>query len=498
MTFNRMKTLKINKLIALIFIIHFIVIIQIKSQSFLELNDTLTFKVKTYDGLELPAQVIYNSRHDKKMILFINGSTPYDEKGNLGTFWNDNGKIIVEKHDFYLRFMDILSNKGYSIATMAKRSFIYPTKIPRPNLIDLALDIKFYIEELKRTGLLKDEKELVIVGYSEGSIVATKVLGILKKQPYGCILLGSADLSCTCANQSIDDFYMTEVLRRFKKWTDEQIKTELLQLCQIHNDLLNMDEEQFENKYKNSNPFGFSFAMWESFYIDREIALYDPVPNILYANIPVLICIGEDDISMPLISAKKTYERLKNAGLTVTYKSIEKDNHQYEKYDVFAIIDTWLCSERLSTDFSLNSSDSLIIANYMQANELVKEISDIPYGGGYPAKILACYKKAVERKNTSANTWFALGLKLFADDFNNEAYYSFSKSADSTFAAYFASLVWMGHIKDIERQRKEAIVLYEKALKAYPGFPVQHDNWNLIIDEKWIEERIKNPFKGVR
>ena len=493
-----MKTFRIFKLITLVIIVHFIITTKVAGQYLMESSNTLTLTVKTYDGLELPAQVIKNNRHDKKMILFINGSTPYDEKGNLGAFWNEKGKIIMEKHDFYLRFLDILSNKGYSIATMAKRSFIYPTIIPRPNLTDLALDIKFYIEELKRTGLLKDEKDLVIVGYSEGSVVATKVLSILKKQPYACILLGSATLGYNCNSQSIEDFYMTDVLRRLKNWTDEQIKTELSQLCQIHKDLLNMDEERFENEYKNSNPFGFGFAMWESFYIDREVVLYDPVPSLLYANIPVLICIGEDDVSMPMISAKKTYERLKNSGLTVTYRSIEKETHQYAKYDVFAIIDTWLCNDGLSTDFLLHKSDSLIIEKYAKANELVNEISDIPYGGGYPEKILTCYQKATESNITDANTWFTLGLKLFADGYNDEAYNSFSKATDSTFAAYFASLVWMGHLKDLENQRKEAVTLYQKALKAYPGFPVQHDNWNIVIDKTWIEERIKVPFKGVK
>jgi pimeloyl-ACP methyl ester carboxylesterase len=223
---------------------------------------------------------------------------------------------------------------------------------------------------------------LVIVGYSEGSIVASKVLGILKKQPYACILLGSASLSCNCTTQSIEDFYMTDVLRRLKNWSDEQIKTELIQLCQIHKDLSKMNEEQFENKYKNSNPFGFGFAMWESVYIDREVALYDPVPNLLYANIPVLICTGEDDLSMPLISARKTYERLKNDGLFVTFRSIEKENHQYEKYDVFAIIDTWLSSDCLSTEFSINKNDSLIIEKYRKDRALVDELSKIPYGGG--------------------------------------------------------------------------------------------------------------------
>ncbi|MFP4622028.1 MAG: hypothetical protein ACLFM7_12010 [Bacteroidales bacterium] len=488
--------MKTFKWIVWVIVIHSVCTNELSGENIKASFDTLTFTVKTYDGLELPARVMNRESHDKKMILFINGSTPYDEKGNIGAFWTDEGKIFKEKHNFYHRFIDIMSSKGYPIATMAKRSFICPTKIPRPNFSDLALDIKCYIGELKRRGLLKDEKDLVIVGYSEGSIVASKVLGILKSKPHACILLGSADLTCNCNNPEIENFYMTDVLRRLKDWTDKQIKAEFSQLCQLQEDLSNMDEEQFENEYKHSNPFGFSFAMWESFYINREVAFYEPVPNLLYANIPVLICVGEDDASMPMVKAKETYTKLKNRGSDkVTFRSIKEEVHQYKKYDVFAIIDTWLSSKFQSTDFQLQKSDSLIIEKHARANELTEEIEALPYEGGSPRKVLSCYHKALETGMTDMKIWFTLGVKLFTKGYNDEAYNSFTKATDSGFPACFASFVWMGHIKDLRNQRKEAISFYKKGLDAYPGFPVQHDHLNIKIDNKWIEERIKMPFK---
>jgi predicted esterase len=486
-----------NNLVMLIIIMNSLIANEIPGEQLMEFSKKLTFTVKTYDGLELPARVITGSNTAKKMILFINGSTPYDEKGNLGAFWTDEGKIITEKHEFYLRFIDIMSSKGYSIATMAKRSFVYPTKIPRPNITDLAMDIKFYIDELKRMGLLKDEKDMVVVGYSEGSIVATKVLSILKKQPYACILLGSATLANNCYTNSIEDFYMSDVLRRLKHWNDEQIQTEFSQQCKIRKALLNMTEEEFENKYKNSKPYGFGFAMWESFYIDREVAFYDPVPSLLYANIPVLICTGENDVSMPMTSAKKVYDKLKNNELQITFRYIENEVHQYKKYDLFPILDAWLNSKFESTSFTLQKSDSVIIEKYARANELINEISAIPFGSGYSQKIIKCYQKAVESKTLEADTWYFLGLKLFANGYNEEAYNSFSRAEDSTFALYFASLVWKGHLADLKNNRKEALELYQMALNVYPGFPVHHDNWNIVIDKMWIEERIKVPFKGV-
>ena len=97
-----MKQLKINSLTILIIIINSIVANDVLGEQLMKFSNILSFTVKTYDGLELPARVINSDNHDKKMILFINGSTPYDEKGNLGAFWTDEGKIITEKHDFYL------------------------------------------------------------------------------------------------------------------------------------------------------------------------------------------------------------------------------------------------------------------------------------------------------------------------------------------------------------------------------------------------------------
>lgn len=287
---------------------------------------------------------------------------------------------------------------------------------------------------------MKDEKELVLVGYSEGSVVAAKVLGLLKKQPSACILLGSATLACNCNNPSIEDYNMTDVLRRVKNRTDEQIKTKFNQLCQIQKELLTMDEKKFENEYKNrnSNPYGFSFSAWESFYINREVFLYDPIPDLLYANVPLLICIGEDDMSMPMVSAKNTCERLKNNGLdNVTFITIEKEVHQYEKYDVFPVIDTWLNSNCQTTNFKLQKFDSLMIEKYVKAKELAREISSIPYGGGYPEKILSCYRKAVENKTTDTYAWFSLGLKLFADGYNDQTYKSFDNATDSFFCTVF-------------------------------------------------------------
>jgi tetratricopeptide (TPR) repeat protein len=204
-------------------------------------------------------------------------------------------------------------------------------------------------------------------------------------------------------------------------------------------------------------------------------------------------------MAMPVITGKRTYDRLKEMGYDiVTFRIIEKEVHSYKKYEVFSIINSWLSSNFRSTDFVLDKTDSLIIEKYARANDLMNEISAIPYGGGLPEKIIGCYRKAVEGALLESGGWFSMGLKLFSNGFIDEAFNSFETSTkDPTFTAMFASYVWMGHIKDIQNQRKEALEFYQKAMQIYPGFPVQHDNWNIKIDKAWIEERIKTPFKGI-
>jgi len=490
-----MKAYRNFKSITFSVILSFLITNEVSGQDFSKSDDTLHITIKSYDGLTLPAQVIKADNHDKKLILFINGSTPYDEKGNLGAFWNNEGKIVTQKQDFYLRFLEIMSSKGYSVATMAKRSFIYPTVIPRPNFSDLALDIYYLILKLKQDNYIENEKDLVIIGYSEGSIVATKVLSLMKTQPYACILLGSGSSECNYYKVSVDEYHNTDVLRRTKNMTDEQIQKEMDHFAQINKSLRTIDEKKFENEYKKSA----GFAMWESYYIDKETPLYSPVPNIVYANIPLLICVGEDDRAMSMVQAKKTYDSLlEHQFKKATFKVIEKEGHQYKKYDVFAIIDTWLSSEFQTTDYMLTRSDSLMIQKYAKANKVLKKLSAIPNGGGHPDRIISCYNEAVEIGMVDEINWYYLGLKLFADGFNEKAYHAFSKASKGNFAVRYISWVWMGHINDLQNQRKEAITFYQKALDTYPGFPFKHDNWNIVIDNKWLEERIKIPFKGIK
>ena len=461
-------------------------------------NDTIAFTVSTYDGLSLPAQVIRSGETAAKMILFINGATPYDEKGNQWAGWDESGKLLKCRQDFFARFLDIMPAKGYDVATLAKRSFIYSHNLPRPNLDELALDINSFVIELQKRELLRSIEDLVIVGYSEGSEVATKVLGLMKKQPSACILLGSGSFAFDYKGQSWEEWYSVDIYRRDKGWSDEQIKKEYEEWSSFVNDILTIDEDTWETQWKKEGPFGFGVAPWESYYIDREVAFYDPIPNMLEANVPILICIGENDTAMPMALARRTYDNmLKRNSDKTFFRVIDAESHQYAKYDVFAIIDTWLKSGFKSTDFTLGPEDSVRLEKYATLRKIKGSIDRLSWSGGEPEKALECFQEAKDGNLQDLNQWFSLGVKLFANDHYDQALYSFSLAADTSFDVCFLPMVWMGHIDDLLHRREEAMEWYKKGLEHYL-FPVSHSQWNLTIDREWIEERMRTPFTGVK
>ncbi len=58
------------------------------------------------------------------------------------------------------------------------------------------------------------------------------------------------------------------------------------------------------------------------------------------------------------------------------------------------------------------------------------------------------------------------------------------------------NLVWQGHLLDLVNQREEALACYQEALKhRAPDDGVRHDQFGMVIDRAWIQERIKTPFR---
>lgn len=58
----------------------------------------------------------------------------------------------------------------------------------------------------------------------------------------------------------------------------------------------------------------------------------------------------------------------------------------------------------------------------------------------------------------------------------------------------FGALVWQGHIFEILGKRDMAIREYKLALAKETGQGLNHGQYDMIIDRKWVEERLQKPF----
>jgi pimeloyl-ACP methyl ester carboxylesterase len=453
------------------------------------------FTVRTFDGLELPARVARPEGRARKLLLFINGSTPSDESGYQAATFDDTGKPYRERHDTYARFLDVMSARGYAVASMAKRSYVYPDRIPRPSLDDFALDVVFLIAELKRRSIVRDESDIVIVGYSEGSIVASKVLGLLKRPPAACVLLGSATGAFDFSRKSLEDWPYGAAYRTARGWTDDRIQREFERYRAMWADARAIDEDTYEREWKADGRRGI--APWESYYVMRETRVYDPVPNLLEAGVPLLICVGDKDTSMPLAQAQETYERLRAAGFTaVTLKPIADEVHQYRKYDVFLIMDAWIGSGGRTVEFVPSDADRAELARAQALADVQQAIAGLPYSGE-PARGDAVMRQAVALGFDDPRGWFKLGLIMADGRRWADALSAFQAAIDHGYNAPHAAMTWAGHVCDLQGHRPAAVGWYRKALAAYNGIPVRQDQYGIVLDRAWIEQRITEPFAGL-
>jgi alpha-beta hydrolase superfamily lysophospholipase len=454
-----------------------------------------TFNVRTFDGLDLPARVARPEGPARKLLLFINGSTPSDESGYQAATFDDTGKPYRERHDTYARFLDVMPARGYAVASMAKRSYVYPNRIPRPSLDDFALDAVLLITELKRRAIVRDESDIVIVGYSEGSIVASKVLGLLKRPPAACVLLGSATGAFNFTGKSVADWPYASAYRAARGWTDDRIQREFERYRMTWVDAREIDEDTFERVWKADSRRGI--APWESYYVMRETRVYDPVPNLLEAGVPLLICVGDKDTAMPLAQAQETYDRLRAAGFTaVTLKPIADEVHQYRKYDVFLILDAWISSGGRTAEFVPSDADRAEMARAQALADLQQTLSSLPYSGE-PARGDAAMRQAVELGLDDPRGWFKLGLVMADGRRWADALTAFRAAIDHGYNAPHAAMTWAGQVCDLQGNRQGALEWYRKALAAYNGIPVRQDQFGIVLDRAWIEKRLSKPFTGL-
>ncbi|MCX6560424.1 MAG: hypothetical protein NTZ26_07900 [Candidatus Aminicenantes bacterium] len=133
----------------------------------------------------------------------------------------------------------------------------------------------------------------------------------------------------------------------------------------------------------------------------------------------------------------------------------------------------------------------------MDAEELQSAVLFELPSTGAGEKALRLYEIARAQKIPDRNVWFRLGLVLFDGGYWPEAFQSFSTLAETTPETLerFAARAWMGMLKDLLGERDEALGHYREALRYDTGQTMRHDQFGILINKAWIEERLTAPFR---
>lgn len=110
--------------------------------------------------------------------------------------------------------------------------------------------------------------------------------------------------------------------------------------------------------------------------------------------------------------------------------------------------------------------------------------------------VVLAFRDLLAHDDKDAHRWLTAGLKLAGAGHWEYALYALSHC--QTLAAEgdtaFLCAAWQGHMYDMLAKRSEALQKYQAAL-AMPPRSVRHEQWNLVIDKAWLEQRLAEPFR---
>ncbi|MFB0504621.1 MAG: M1 family aminopeptidase, partial [Candidatus Bathyarchaeia archaeon] len=128
--------------------------------------------------------------------------------------------------------------------------------------------------------------------------------------------------------------------------------------------------------------------------------------------------------------------------------------------------------------------------------EVAKEVTSLPWLKSR-RRAKEVYEKALQSGLRSVSLWFKLGLTLYDGEFYDEAFEAFKRTQElsSDVIYVFVATVWQGHVLDLLGKRDKALEYYQEAKQMRIEETIQHDQYGIIINEKWVEERLRSPFQ---
>jgi tetratricopeptide (TPR) repeat protein len=106
------------------------------------------------------------------------------------------------------------------------------------------------------------------------------------------------------------------------------------------------------------------------------------------------------------------------------------------------------------------------------------------------------YQKIKEENIKNSSMLYRIGMGLYEDEDYVQAFDCFQKisNLETDPDTRFASYGWLGLLKDIMGERREALGYYRQAIDNYTGEAMSHSWLRINMNEEWLKERLKTPF----
>lgn len=119
---------------------------------------------------------------------------------------------------------------------------------------------------------------------------------------------------------------------------------------------------------------------------------------------------------------------------------------------------------------------------------------------GTAEQALALLPRARELQLNASRPWRRLGLMLYDGKHYPESLECFQKSLATTADndCKFLALVWQGHLLDLMGHRDAALEAYKAAQATGSGEVFHLDQYNLQLDQAWVQQRLLIPSRMTR
>jgi tetratricopeptide (TPR) repeat protein len=175
-------------------------------------------------------------------------------------------------------------------------------------------------------------------------------------------------------------------------------------------------------------------------------------------------------------------------------EALKFDTGEAMQHDQYRIkMDRQWVEERLKKPFSLKTT--VEIPAKPTADDLIRIAEDLNWTSEGKTPLLI-FEKTKNLTISDAHFWLKMGLLLFDGGHYPQSFHAFEKvfELDSRELYKFTALVWMGHLRDLDKQRGQAIEYYKKALEHDTGKTMTHSQYGMQINRQWVEERLARPF----